>query len=128
MPALPLATQARNELAALLGTVTGFKVHAVAPAVPIANCLVIVPDSPWITPERAGSVLNYRLRLKVLIVVDARVNVQGIAKAEAATEKVLIAIGRKFQVDQVSAPSLTDVGAQGSVLVTEVTTTSHITP
>lgn len=128
MPTLPLCTQARNELAGLLGTVTGFKVHAVAPAVPVPPCIVIVPDTPWIAPERSGSVLNYRLRLKVLVVVDARSNVQGLAKAEAAVERVLLAIGRKFIVDQVSPPGLTDVGAQGSVLVSEISTTAHITP
>ena len=49
-----LSTDARLELAGLLASVTGYKVHDVAPNVPIPPCLVIVPDTPWITPERIG--------------------------------------------------------------------------
>lgn len=73
-----LSTDARLELAGLLAAVTGYKVHDVAPNVPIPPCLVIVPDTPWIVPERIGSVLNYRLRLKVLVVVDSRNNAAGL--------------------------------------------------
>ena len=124
MPAA-LATDARDELATLLATVTGYKVHKVAPNAPIPPCLVIVPDTPWIVPERIGSVLNYRLRLKVLVVVDSRNNASGLKKLESAVEAVAVAVGDSFIIDQISPPQITDTGAT-AVLVSEVSTTSHI--
>lgn len=120
-----LSTDARLELAGLLATVTGYKVHAVAPNVPIPPCLVIVPDTPWIAPERIGSVLNYRLRLKVLVVVDSRNNDAALKKMESAVEAVAVAVGDSFIIDQISPPQITDTGAT-AVLVSEVSTTSHI--
>ena len=120
-----LSTDARLELAALLASVTGYKVHDVAPNVPIPPCLVIVPDTPWIVPERIGSVLNYRLRLKVLVVVDSRNNAAGLKKLEEAVEAVAVAVGDSFIIDQISPPQITDTGAT-AVLVSEVSTTSHI--
>ena len=124
MPAA-LATDARNELATLLATVTGYKVHKVAPNAPIPPCLVIVPDTPWIVPERIGTVLNYRLRLKVLVVVDSRNNAAALVKMENAVEAVAVAIGDTFIIDQISPPQITDTGSS-AVLVSEVSTTSHI--
>ena len=120
-----LSTDARLELAGLLATVTGYKVQDVAPNVPIPPCLVIVPDTPWIVPERIGSVLNYRLRLKVLVVVDSRNNAAVLKKMESAVEAVVVAIGDTFIIDQISPPQITDTGAT-AVLVSEVSTTSHI--
>ena len=120
-----LSTDARQELAGLLATVTGYKVHDVAPNVPIPPCLVIVPDTPWLVPERIGSVLNYRLRLKVLVVVDSRNNAAGLKKLESAVEAVAVAVGDSFIIDQISPPQITDTGAT-AVLVSEVSTTSHI--
>ena len=124
MPAA-LATDAREELATLLATVTGYKVHKVAPNAPIPPCLVIVPDTPWIVPERIGTVLNYRLRLKVLVVVDSRNNAAALVKMENAVEAVAVAIGDTFIIDQISPPQITDTGSS-AVLVSEVSTTSHI--
>ena len=124
MPAA-LATDARDELANLLATVTGYKVHKVAPNAPIPPCLVIVPDTPWIVPERIGTVLNYRLRLKVLVVVDSRNNAAALVKMENAVEAVAVAIGDTFIIDQISPPQITDTGSS-AVLVSEVSTTSHI--
>ena len=120
-----LSTDARLELAGLLASVTGYKVHDVAPNVPIPPCLVIVPDTPWIVPERIGSVLNYRLRLKVLVVVDSRNNTAALKKMESAVEAVAVAVGDSFIIDQISPPPITDTGAT-AVLVSEVSTTSHI--
>ena len=120
-----LATDARDELATLLATVTGYKVHKVAPNAPIPPCLVIVPDTPWIVPERIGTVLNDRLRLKVLVVVDSRNNAAALVKMENAVEAVAVAIGDTFIIDQISPPQITDTGSS-AVLVSEVSTTSHI--
>ena len=86
---------------------------------------MIVPDTPWIVPERIGSVLNYRLRLKVLVVVDSRNNAAGLKKLESAVEAVAVAVGDSFIIDQISPPQITDTGAT-AVLVSEVSTTSHI--
>jgi hypothetical protein len=86
---------------------------------------VIVPDTPWIVPERIGTVLNYRLRLKVLVVVDSRNNAAALVKMENAVEAVAVAIGDTFIIDQISPPQITDTGSS-AVLVSEVSTTSHI--
>lgn len=124
---LPIATQARAALATALGTaVSGYKVWPVAPAVPVAPCLVLVPDSPWQVPERLGSGTNVALRMKILVVVDARVNVNGLDKTEAAVDKILKALATTWSVDQVGPPQITDVGPQGAVLVTEILCTAHL--
>lgn len=124
---LPISTQARAALATLLGTnVTGYKIWATAPAVPVAPCLVLVPDSPWMLPERLGSGANVAMRMKILVVVDARVNVNGLDKTEVAVQKILKAVASTWSVDQVGPPQITEVGPQGSVLVTEILCTAHL--
>lgn len=121
----PLSTQARAELVTLLES-TGRTVHPVAPPVPIPPCLVVVPDTPWMIPNRLGSALNYELRYRVLVVSDARVNASAMADAEAAVEDVLDALTGKFAVTQVGPPQLTDTGAQGVVQTTEISLTAQV--
>lgn len=121
----PLSTQARAELVTLLEG-TGRTVHAVPPPVPIPPCLVVVPDSPWMVPNRIGSARNYQLRYRVLVVSDARVNTSAMADAEAAVDAILDALTGKFAVTQVGPPQLTDTGAQGVVQTTEITLTAQV--
>lgn len=120
-----LSTESRTTLAAAL-TGHGYKVYSTAPAVPVTPSIVIVPDSPWITPERIGSVLNYRVRWKVLVVISPRKNEAASTDTETAVDTILGLIPAGFVVDQVGPPSLADIGAQGTVVTTEINVQAHM--
>lgn len=114
-----LTTQARSLLSTQLAT-TSYVVHDVAPPTPVPTCLVIVPDDPWVQLDRIGSPLQYTVGLKVLVVADARTNAQGLLDSEDAVDAVLDAVAGNFQTVRVGPPQLTDIGAQGAVLTTEI--------
>jgi hypothetical protein len=120
-----LSTESRNTLAAAL-TGQGYRVYSTAPAVPVTPSIVIVPDAPWITPERVGSVLNYRVRWKVLVVISPRKNEAAALDTETAVDTILALIPAGFIVDQVGPPSLADIGAQGTVITTEINVQAHM--
>lgn len=121
----PLSTSARAELVTMLEA-TGRTVYGVAPKVPIPPCLVVVPDAPWIIPNRLGSARNYELRYRVLVVTDPRDNEAAMKDAEAAVDAILDTVASKFAVTQVGPPQLTDIGSQGAVQTTEITLTAQI--
>ena len=114
-----LSTEARTTLAAALAG-TGLKVYAVAPAVPTTPSVTIVPDSPWITPRRIGSNLNYEVRFRLLVTINPRKNDTAQLNAENAVDAVLAAIPNGYTVSSVGSPTLLDTGAQGTVYSTEV--------
>ncbi len=120
-----LSTESRTTLAAAL-TGHGYKVYATAPAIPVAPSIVIVPDSPWITPERIGSTLNYRVRWRLLVVISPRKNDAASLDTETAVDVILGLIPKGYNVDQVGAPALTDLGAQGTVITTEINVQAHM--
>jgi hypothetical protein len=112
-----LATTTREAIGTLLAA-TNRTIYTVAPPIPDAPCLVIVPDVGWITPDRIGSVKRFELRLKILVV--ARDNAEGVAEIEDAVEEVMTTLATPCLISEVSPPAVTDIGAQGSVLVSEV--------
>lgn len=112
-----LATTTRLAVGTALAS-GGRTVHTTAPKVPIPPCLVIVPDTAWITPTRIGGTQRYELRLKVLAV--ARDNDEGVADLEDAVEDIMYKTRALAVVTQVTPPMSTDIGGQGSVLVSEV--------
>jgi hypothetical protein len=121
---MALSTEARTALiAALEGN--GYRVYDTMPAVPKPPSIVIIPDSPWIIPERIGSSLNYRVRWRVLVVISPRSNEAATTDIEAATDVVLANIPATMNVEQVNAPQLQDTGAQGTVLTTEINVSAH---
>jgi hypothetical protein len=121
---MALSTEARTALiAALEGN--GYRVYDTMPAVPKPPSIVIIPDSPWIIPERIGSTLNYRVRWRVLVVISPRSNEAATTDIEAATDVVLANIPATMNVEQVNAPQLQDTGAQGTVLTTEINVSAH---
>jgi hypothetical protein len=113
-----LSTEARNTLTTAL-TGLGYKVYAIAPAVPVTPSIVISPDSPWLVPERLGA-LAYRVRLKVFVVVSPRNNAAAQLDAEEAVETVLVNMPNGYAVENIGAPELLDVGAQGTVLTVTI--------
>lgn len=118
-----LATTTRLALVTVLEA-TGRKVYPVAPAVPVPPCLAVVPDQQWIVPNRVGSNQRYELRLKVMCV--ARDNAEGVTECEEAVEAVMAAVADMALVTNVTPPASLDVGAQGTVLASEVHLSIHV--
>jgi len=112
-----LSTQARAEVADALKTISGVTVYPSAPAVPIPPCVTLVPDTPWMTPAMIGGRLRLELRLRCLVVTRDN---NDLDRHEQLVEDVLVALPEGSVITTVSPPSSTDVGAQGSVLVSEV--------
>lgn len=119
-----LSTEAREELV-LAFTGLGYKVYNTVPAVPKPPCIVIIPDAPWIQPTRLGSNLNYLVRWKVMVVISPRNNEAATVDIEDAVDTVLSLIPSTMNVEQVNPPQLNDVGAQGTVLTTEINVSAH---
>lgn len=120
-----LTTEARQALVTAFEG-NGLRVYDTVPAVPTPPCIVIVPDSPWLLPERLGSALNYRARWRVLIVISPRNNAQAVLDIEDAVDSILGLIPTGFNVDLVNPPSLSDTGAQGTVYTTEIAVSAHM--
>lgn len=119
-----LSTQSREALVqAFEGH--GIRVYETVPAVPKPPAIVITPDAPWIIPDRIGSFLNYRVRWRVLVVISPRNNEAATLDVEDAVDTLLGLVPSGFTVDQVNNPQLNDVGAQGTVLTTEIQISTH---
>lgn len=118
----PLPTEARNQLVTWLNT-TSWRVEPQVPPVPTPPVIVVKPAAPWLTPERLPS-LAAGVRFDVMCV--ARDNKDGLEKLEGMVHDVLAAIHGLTEWDNVSAPQTLDLGAQGTVLVSEITVTIHV--
>jgi hypothetical protein len=114
-----LSTETRVAITTAM-TGLGLKVYSTVPDVPRPPCIVCVPDTPWIRPSRVGSYLNYEVRWRLMVVVSPRTNEAAQTDTETAVDKVLAAIPDGYQVTGVGAPTLTDIGAQGTVTTTEI--------
>lgn len=122
----PITTESREDLAQAF-TGLGYKVYAYSPPTPTPPCVVILPDTPWITPDRIGSNLNINVNWRALIVTTAKANETQQNQVEEAVETLLAAVPSGYVVTQVGPPQLTDVGAQGVVTTTEVTLSVRLT-
>ena len=116
---MSLATESRETLIAAL-TGNGYKVYDTVPATPITPSVVCVPDSPWIRPSRLGSNLNYEIRWRILININARVNESATKATEDAIDALLVELPNTVLVDVINAPQLLSLGAQGTVMSTEI--------
>lgn len=123
MPTTPLATSTREAIVTLLEA-SGRTVYGIAPKVPMPPCLVVVPDAGWISLDRIGAPTRWEMRFKVLAV--ARDNDEGLPELEDAVQDVLNALADTCAIRSVSPPQSTDIGAQGSVLVSEVNLSIHV--
>ena len=122
---MALSTEAREALISAF-TGSGLRVYDTVPAVPKPPCIVVVPDSPWLIPERIGSNLNYRARWRVLVVISPRNNEAATLDIEAAVDTILGLIPTGFNVELVNPPGLSDTGAQGTVYTTEISVSAHM--
>ena len=71
---MALTTESRELLVTAL-TGNGYRIYDTVPAVPATPSVVIVPDSPWIRPNRIGSTLNYEVRWRVLVNVLSLIHI-----------------------------------------------------
>ena len=120
-----LTTESRTTLAAAF-TGQGYRVYDTPPPVPTPPCIVFIPDSPWIRPGRVGSNLNYEVRWRILVVIKPRKNSAEQLDAENAVDTILGLMPAGFEVAQVGPPQLTDTGAQGTVITTEIAVSAHM--
>lgn len=116
---MSLATESRETIITALSG-NGYKVYDTVPATPITPSVVCVPDSPWIRPSRLGSNLNYEIRWRILININARVNESATIATEDAIDALLVAFPNTVSVEVINAPQLLSLGAQGTVMSTEI--------
>ena len=116
---MALTTESRELLITAL-TGNGYKIYDTVPNVPITPSVVIVRDSPWIRPNRIGSHMNYEVRWRILVNVNPRVNESATKTTEDAIDVLLAEIPTVFVVELVNAPQLLSLGAQGTVMSTEI--------
>ena len=102
---MSLATESREAIVAAL-TGHGYKIYDTVPATPITPSVVCVPDSPWIRPNRLGSNLNYEIRWRILININARVNESATKATEDAIDALLVALPNTVLVDVINSPQL----------------------
>ena len=114
-----LTTESRGDLIDAF-TGLGYKVYTAIPNVPTPKSIVITPDSPWILPNRIGSSLSYEVFWKIIVTVSPRNNAAAELDAENAVDAILGAIPNPYTFTRVGPPQLTDVGAQGTVITTEI--------
>ena len=120
-----LTTESRQSLAqAFQGN--GYRVYDTPPVVPAPPCVTFVADTPWIRPNRIGSALNYEVRWRIIVVIKVRKNSAELLDAEDAIDTILGLIPAGFEVAQVGPPQLTDTGAQGTVITTEIAVSAQM--
>jgi len=121
---MALSTESREALVTAF-TSSGIRVYETVPAVPKPPAIVITPDAPWIVPERVGTPLNYRVRWRVMVVISPRNNEASTLDIEDAVDTLLALVPSTYNVEQVNPPQLSDIGAQGTVITTEINISAH---
>ena len=66
---------------------------------------------------------NYRCRWRVLVTINARVNDTATTQTETAIDALLALIPKTVAVESVNSPQLLSLGAQGTVISTEINLT-----
>jgi hypothetical protein len=65
------------------------------------------------------------VRWRVLVVISPRSNEAATLDIEDAIDELLALVPSTCNVEQVNPPQLNDVGAQGTVLTTEINVSAH---
>jgi hypothetical protein len=118
----PLPTEAREALVTALNT-TDYPVEPVVKPVPVAGRLYVLADDPWLSTSRLPATA-FAVNLKVLAV--ARDNKDGLEQLEAMVMDALGAVTGLYTVGNVGSPKVYDLGAQGTVLVSEIPVTIQV--
>ena len=122
---MALSTDTRQELTQWLRD-QGLPAHASVPPTVSLPSVILVPDSPYLTPNRVGAQLSYQLALRIHCVAAATDNAAGLAAVEALIDQTLTALPTTVNVERVDPPQLDNLGAQGAAYVAEITTTLQV--
>lgn len=117
MPTAP-STEARQDLVAALSGI-GMPVLAYVPPVPKPPCVVVLPDSPWMT-QAAMHHTAVEVNFRLLVVISPRTAQSATLDSENAVAAVLEDLPQGFTMLSVGPPTLTDIGPQGTVATTEI--------
>jgi hypothetical protein len=118
-----LVTTDRAALVTVLDAALSVKVYPTPPPTPVPPCVVIASGSPWMVPDRLGG-FQPRVSWKVMVVV--RDDANHVAGLESLVESVIGALPTGVRWESVGPPSSLDVGAQGSVMVSEIDITAAL--
>lgn len=118
-----ITTAARQAVVTSLAAVSAV-IYDTAPPAPKPGSVVVLPGDPWFTPATIGDRLRGELRLRCLCVT--RDGQGGLDAMETLIEDVMSHLPTGAIVDEATAPASTDIGAQGSVLVSEIRFRLHI--
>ena len=120
-----LSTEARLELhQAFIDA--GLPSYSYVPETPSPPAVIVLPDDPYIEPNRLGARLAYRAHFIVAVIVQALDNETALTNAEALIDSVLTAVPSGVTVDRVSRPALDSLGAQGAVYVVEINVSAQV--
>lgn len=122
------ATDARVEIAAALrdGLPAAIPVYDLLPAVIRPPLVALEPRDPYLEPLTIGYD-RFLLRLAVAIIAPAAEPGRGFAWIEETAELVYDLLPPGVTAENLAAPRITDLGAQGPALVAEIDLTIPIT-
>jgi hypothetical protein len=118
-------TTSRHELAAYYSS-AGITTYPSAPATLVTPCVVILPDSPWIEPNRVGDKIRARMSFTVTAYASAIDNELSLAGVEALVEAIIRATPHGLLITSVGRPVETDQGSQGVTLSAAVNISAQI--
>jgi hypothetical protein len=119
------ATDARLAITAAL-TAAGLPAFSYVPKTVSMPAVIVIPDDPYLTPNRVGSQLSMEIAFVVACVANGNDNEAAVAVCEALAEAVVVSLPDGVRAVRVSRPSLDSIGAQGSVYVAEVTVQAQV--
>ena len=123
---MSLAIDAADELAGILAAALEVPVHATVPPVPVPPCVIVADGDAgdeWVTVERIGGPLSYRVGLRVWLVASAIDSTAARVTLGDLLDQVLTALPAAATVGPVKSIAPVDLGAQGVAYSTAVPVT-----
>jgi hypothetical protein len=119
------STDARLAITTALKT-AGLPAFPYVPKTVSMPAVIVIPDDPYLIPNRVGPVLRMEAKYVVVCVAAAHEAEAGVASCEEMAERAILALPDGVTADRVTRPSLDSIGAQGSVYVAEITITAQV--
>jgi len=128
---MPAITDLRNALATALANDHVWTVYAFPPASPIANCIIISPDSPYLEAQNnLATTIAPKANLKLTIVVPNIDNQGSLDTLESfmvqVIQKLAAATAFNIVIGSLSAPSQTP-SEEGSMLMADLSISTMTT-
>jgi hypothetical protein len=118
-------TSTRHELAGYY-LAAGIQTYPSAPQTLVTPCVVILPDSPWIEPNRVGDKIRARMSFTVTAYASAIENEIALAAIEDLVEAIIRATPHGLLITSVGRPVESDQGSQGVTLSAAVNISAQI--